>query len=171
MSARLSQVLSDAFQDPASRESFFSVQEKSAIRDQYEIRENVESPISPCDTNLFIGVFFDGTGNNYADSLDREDHSQSNVARLYSAFRGQSVPGVLPPQTDWQTSLSDYDNFFRVYATGVGAQFEAVGDSGERLLDKTLGCRYGATRTGSNPLGPCPGSEFHKPLFSQTIFN
>ncbi|WP_280542747.1 DUF2235 domain-containing protein [Chromohalobacter sp. 11-W] len=91
-------------------------------------------------------MFFDGTGNNYADSLDRKDFSQSNVARLYSAYPGLSVPGVLPPETNWQTNPSDYDNFFRIYTAGVGTRFHPVGDSGEGFWDRTLGA--GTSRLG-----------------------
>ncbi|MFC0267905.1 DUF2235 domain-containing protein [Kushneria aurantia] len=99
--------------------------------------------MSPCDTNLFIGVFFDGTGNNYAESFDKQDYSQSNVARLYSAYPGLSVPGVLPPETNWRSNLSDYDNFFRIYTAGVGTFFEPVGDSGKGFWDEKLGLGMG----------------------------
>ncbi|OLO06318.1 hypothetical protein BTW08_18080 [Salinicola sp. MH3R3-1] len=138
MSAMLASSISAVYGNPASKNIFFSDSDTEKLR-YFENRERTESELKPCDTNLFIGVFFDGTGNNYADSLDRGDHSQSNIARLYSAFPGQSVPGVLPPQTNWQTNLSDYDNFFRIYASGVGTRFDPVDDSGEGFWDETLG--------------------------------
>ncbi|MCS4506056.1 DUF2235 domain-containing protein, partial [Arhodomonas aquaeolei] len=84
-------------------------------------------------------MFFDGTGNNYAGSFNRQDHSESNVARLYSAFPGLSVPGVLPPQTDWVDPEGRYDNYFRIYVPGVGTPFPQVGDSGGGWIDGPLG--------------------------------
>ncbi|WP_157956953.1 T6SS phospholipase effector Tle1-like catalytic domain-containing protein, partial [Salinicola aestuarinus] len=138
MSARLIAPIARVYEKPSEKNTFFSEQDNQDLR-YFESRERPQNGLRPCDASLFFGIFFDGTGNNYADSLDRDDDSQSNVARLYSAFPGQSVPGVLPPQTDWQTNLSDYDNFFRIYAPGVGTRFEAVGDSGEGFWDETLG--------------------------------
>lgn len=139
MSSTLAEAISATNQNPANKISFFSQLEIKDLDGLFERRESTTSVLSPCDTNLFIGTFFDGTGNNYGDSINREDHSQSNIARLYSAFPGLSVPGVLPPETEWQSNRADYDNFFRIYTPGVGTGFAQVGDSGEGFWDETLG--------------------------------
>ncbi|WP_188112431.1 hypothetical protein, partial [Salinicola aestuarinus] len=60
-----------AYENPSENGVFFSGEEERL--GQFLARENVRSPMNACDTNLFIGAFFDGTGNNYADRLDRED--------------------------------------------------------------------------------------------------
>ncbi|NWO55502.1 T6SS phospholipase effector Tle1-like catalytic domain-containing protein [Chromohalobacter israelensis] len=146
MSSKLAVSVDQSYGEPSSYEKFFSREEKNKLAGLFKDREAPGDAMSPCDTNLFIGVFFDGTGNNYADSIDKQDHSQSNIARLYSAYPGLSVPGVLPPETNWQTNLSDYDNFFRIYTAGVGTPFEPVGDSGKGFWDATLG--GGAGRLG-----------------------
>jgi len=137
MTAKLADPVLNAYTNPSEKVSFFG--SEASRLDDFLQRETPNNVLSPCDTNLFIGTFFDGTGNNYGDSISRKDHSESNVARLYSAFPGLSVPGVLPPETDWQSNLADYDNFFRIYAPGVGTAFTQVADSGEGFFDKTLG--------------------------------
>lgn len=143
MSSKLAVSVDQSYGEPSSYEKFFSREEKNKLAGLFKDREAPGDAMSPCDTNLFVGVFFDGTGNNYADSLDRKDFSQSNIARLYSAYPGLSVPGVLPPETNWQTNLSDYDNFFRIYTAGVGTRFHPVEDSGEGFWDATLGAGTG----------------------------
>jgi hypothetical protein len=56
----------------------------------------------------------------------------SNVARLYDAFPGQSVPGVLPKGVDWTLEKnSRFLNFFRVYVPGVASPFPDINDSGD----------------------------------------
>jgi len=137
MTAKLVDVISDQYSTPSDRRAFFASDTNRL--DDYIERENPNTVLTPCDTNLFIGTFFDGTGNNFGDSIERKDHSQSNIARLYSAYPGLSVPGVLPPQTNWQSNLANYDNFFRIYVPGVGTRFAQAGDSGEGFRDKTLG--------------------------------
>ena len=93
MSAYLAEPISRAYISPSSKAEFFRT-DASRI-DEYLQRELPTTPLSPCDTNLFFGFFFGGTGNNYEDSLNRKDNSQSNVARLYSAYPGLRVPGEL----------------------------------------------------------------------------
>lgn len=137
MTSTLSEKIHPSYATPNNKLSFFGSTVEKLDR-LWDHREKPE-PLTPCDTNLFIGTFFDGTGNNYGDSLERKDHSQSNVARLYSAYPGLSVPGVLPPQTNWQSNLAEYDNFFRIYVPGVGTRFVQAGDSGEGFRDKLLG--------------------------------
>jgi hypothetical protein len=89
---------------------------------------------------LFFGFFFDGTKNNYIQAETTKNHS--NVARLYDCFPGLSVPGVLPPSTDWTNNPSRYTHFFRVYVPGVASPFPQVGDTGTGLQAK-LGAAAG----------------------------
>lgn len=138
MTAFLAKMVSDSYQNPKNKNLFFSKSENIDLYNIYIEKEKPNNPLAPCDTNLFIGMFFDGTCNNYADSINNKDNSQSNVARLYSAFPGISVPGVLPASTEWQTNREDYTNYFRIYAPGVGSTFTQVGDSGEGI-DGTMG--------------------------------
>ncbi|WP_163144519.1 hypothetical protein, partial [Arhodomonas sp. KWT] len=69
MSARLAQSAPERYSNPAKMETFFSVNEVNSIQNASINREHRTDPKNPCDTNLFIGVFFDGTGNNYAGSF------------------------------------------------------------------------------------------------------
>lgn len=142
MTARLTEKVALSYASPKNKHVFFGRQDSDI--DNRWAEKNPNNPLSPCDTNLFIGVFFDGTRNNYRNSIQNKDYSQSNVARLYSAFPGFSVPGVLPASTDWQTNLDDYKNYFRIYAPGVGSAFPQVGDSGECFWDGTRGSAAGA---------------------------
>src|SRR5690606_6049623 len=130
--------ISEAVTKPSEKDEFFG-NDVDAIRRLENERENIRNALNSCDTNLFMGIFFDGTGNNFEDSLNRKDYSHSNVARLYSAHPGLSVPEVLPPETDWPNDKGDYDNFFRIYLPGVGTRFDQVGDSGEGFWDGKLG--------------------------------
>lgn len=138
MNAKLASIVSSNFQNPSNNKFFFSTDDRNVIKDLEE-REVNNNPLQPCHTNLFIGSFFDGTGNNYEADLAKGDKSQSNVARLYSAYPGLSVPGVLPLETEWVTDIADYQNYFRIYTPGIGTRFTQVGDSGEGFWDETLG--------------------------------
>lgn len=69
------------------------------------------NPIN-CESTLQIGLFFDGTGNNRA--RDRDDFSDSNVARLYDAYPNQRQRGTVA-----------------VYVPGVGTRFDEIGEQGE----------------------------------------
>ncbi|WP_177207856.1 phospholipase effector Tle1 domain-containing protein [Massilia yuzhufengensis] len=110
--------------------NFFSVEENKKFLETHEVRERapVGKPKDSCKTNLFFGFFFDGTKNNYEQAEAANNHS--NVARLYDCYPGLSVPGVLPPTTDWKGNASSYTHFFRVYVPGVSSPFPQVGDSG-----------------------------------------
>jgi len=140
MSARLSPLLGAEFSDAINTKKFFN---EADLRDILRVREPREQPIlgvpgRSCETNLFFGFFFDGTTNNYIQAETAKNHS--NVARLYDCFPGLSVPGVLPPSTDWQYKPERYTHFFKVYAPGVGSPFAQVGDPG----DLTAGSASGA---------------------------
>lgn len=127
------------FTDPSNRERFFSVAENDAFN-TFQNREfpPFGNPSASCDTNLFFGFFHDGTRNNYGRSIKDKDHTQSNVARLYSCFPGRSIRGVIPGEPEWEYKEDQFKHFFRVYTPGVGSAFELVKDSGEGK-DGTLG--------------------------------
>lgn len=72
-----------------------------------------------CVANLFIGVFFDGTGNNMNDHYPK--HGHSNVVRLYNAFPNK--PG---------------DGYLRYYIPGVGTPFPEIGELGYSSLGKAI---------------------------------
>ena len=126
--------------DPANKESFFSIHERNVVLKPLERREfpPFGNSDASCDTNLFFGFFHDGTRNNYGASLREKNHTQSNVARLYSCFPGRSIPGVIPSEPKWEHKPDQFKHFFRVYTPGVGSAFEFVDDSGEGK-DATLG--------------------------------
>lgn len=76
-----------------------------------------------CQGNINVGIFFDGTGNNFDWVQDGHNQTQrarnkhSNVARL------------------WDAHLEDrQQGYFKVYVPGVGTPFEKIGD--------TLAIRY-----------------------------
>lgn len=127
------------YSDPANRERFFSSDEETTFRAiQRRERPPIGNPAASCDTNLFFGFFHDGTRNNYGASIKAKDHTQSNVARLYSCFPGRSIPGVIPGEPKWEHAPEQFTHFFRVYTAGVGSAFDLVDDSG-RGMDETLG--------------------------------
>jgi hypothetical protein len=137
MSASLSTQAGPEFENCDKYETFFNPAEDKSLR-RLQARETAPicSPNASCNTNLFFGFFFDGTGNNYIAAEKTKDHS--NVARLYDCFPGMSVPGVLPKSADWQYKPSEHKHFFRVYIPGVGTEFPLVQDTGEGS-DKVFG--------------------------------
>jgi hypothetical protein len=143
MSAILSPPASDSFLVATDFKKFFSHDQADVIQDVLEKREQPKfgAPGESCKTNLFFGFFFDGTRNNYIQ--DGAGKSHSNVARLYDCYPGLSVPGVLPPATDWQYQPERYTHFFKVYVPGVASPFQKVDDSGKGM-DAMLGAAAGA---------------------------
>lgn len=127
------------FTDPSDRDRFFSVAENDAFN-VFQQRESppLGNPAASCNTNLFFGFFHDGTRNNYGKSIVKGDHTQSNVARLYSCFPGRSIRGVIPGEPEWKHHPDQFKHFFRVYTPGVGSAFDLVDDSGKGK-DETLG--------------------------------
>jgi hypothetical protein len=137
MSASLSPSLPASFARAAERMVFFSTDERRTI----EVLEKREQPQfskahDSCKTNLFFGFFFDGTRNNYLEAVPAKEYS--NVARLYDAYPGNSVPGVLTENEEWKNNKGQFSNFFRVYIPGVGSRFKHVNDKGEGIA-KLLG--------------------------------
>lgn len=72
-------------------------------------------PGHSCCTDLFVGVFFDGTNNNRDRDTGKQAHS--NVARLAALYGTQKRPEILPP----------------IYVPGVGTPFEDIGDTGRDI--------------------------------------
>jgi len=70
-----------------------------------------------CSSQLFVGIFFDGTDNNrQRDYLECpvEKRRHSNIVRLFHTYR------------------DEYENgYFRIYIPGVGTKFPEIGDSGK----------------------------------------
>ena len=75
-----------------------------------------------CDEVVHIGLFFDGTGNNM--ETDSPHNSQSNVARLYDAYKARTKK---PTDEDFD---DPYGNYFRYYIEGVGTECEPINDPG-----------------------------------------
>lgn len=129
MTATLCSIIPESFIHSNSTKIFFEGDLETTIRKFEDSREHPKpaTPGDSCKTNLFFGFFFDGTKNNY----EKGDvaGNQSNIARLYDAYPGQSVDLVLPKTSDW-INKQNYENFFRVYAPGVASPFAAIGDSG-----------------------------------------
>ncbi|GAC1546435.1 MAG: hypothetical protein NVS3B11_03190 [Collimonas sp.] len=73
-----------------------------------------------CEYTLNIGIFFDGTNNNR--DVDMKTDAQSNVARLYDAYRDDPSEG-----------------FFRHYISGVGTECKELGTSGKNPLEAAAG--------------------------------
>ena len=77
-------LLPEADLNPANFELFFAADDADRINKDTQ-RKECSAPGQfppPCDVNLFLGLFFDGTNNNL--KRDRPWHTQSNVARLLS---------------------------------------------------------------------------------------
>ena len=107
----------------------------------FESREAIPigKPGLSCQNNLFLGVFFDGTRNNYAASFKRRDNTFSNVARLFDAFPGQIIaPKDVKASAEPWPNKGNYPNYMRIYTPGVGTPFEEVRDTGQGL-DATMG--------------------------------
>jgi hypothetical protein len=136
VSAQLCKFLPDNYVRAANLKEFFSTAEQDKLEANEE-REYIPNNVSgkSCNTNLFFGFFFDGTKNNY--TLAEKTKEQSNVARLYDTFPGQSVPDVLSKETEWTLDKDEnFSNFFRVYVPGVASPFPDVKDSGKGLDQK-----------------------------------
>lgn len=106
-------------------EDIFTASERKLVRDFNKLELGT---CASCTTQLYFGLFFDGTKNNYQDNEPTK--SQSNVARLYDTFPGKSVQGVLPDASDWTVDKDNYKHFFRVYAPGVSTPFKEVNNAG-----------------------------------------
>jgi len=84
VNAKLATSISEVVTKPSEKDEFFG-NDVDAVRRLEDERENIRNALNSCDTNLFMGVFFDGTGNNFENSLNRQDYS-------YSMWRGSIAP-------------------------------------------------------------------------------
>jgi hypothetical protein len=66
-----------------------------------------------CSGAVFLGLFFDGTGNNFEE--DFKKHKQSNVVRMWMAHRDKSQNG--------RGATTYYD---KAYIPGVGTKFPEI---------------------------------------------
>ncbi|MDE2430967.1 MAG: DUF2235 domain-containing protein, partial [Burkholderiales bacterium] len=113
--------------------------------------------VLPCEKDIYLGMFFDGTNNNKY--RDTPGSSQSNVARLYEVFPGtpaqQKAPVFAPKINDDGSKTArpvfpdqafkpktiaeeDFPYYRKVYIPGVGTPMPDVGDSGTGM-DRTGG--------------------------------
>ncbi len=73
-----------------------------------------------CSGQVFVGLFFDGTGNNRIADYEEppvEERNHSNVVRLFHTFRDEPEKG-----------------YFRHYIPGVGTKFPEIGDNNSYLF-------------------------------------
>ena len=66
---------------------------------------------SSCTDQVFLGMFFDGTGNNR--DVDLPEHKHSNVVRLFRVHKDNSRDLTIALPVSWQ----------REYVPGVGTAF------------------------------------------------
>lgn len=84
-----------------------------------------------CQGQIYVGLFFDGTGNNDQwveegrTQTQRERNKHSNVARLFDAHLNEPEAGL-----------------FRYYMPGVGTPFREIGDTSKSLYD-SIGMGFG----------------------------
>ncbi|MFC7421003.1 T6SS phospholipase effector Tle1-like catalytic domain-containing protein [Iodobacter arcticus] len=101
----------------------------------------------PCEQDIYLGFFFDGTNNNKYRDTDAFAHS--NVARLYEAYSGEPTVAKLKvlkqaakadAAAAWSSVIpKDEKKYYRkTYIPGVGTPFIELGDTGEGA-DNTLG--------------------------------
>ncbi|PCE27316.1 hypothetical protein BWP39_02130 [Paraburkholderia acidicola] len=87
-----------------------------------------------CEIAAHIGLFFDGTGNNYewddgdkchvaAGGTQLERRKESNVARLFAAYPAATPRG----------------SYFRIYVNGVGTPFKSIGEDLPALTGMAFG--------------------------------
>lgn len=70
-----------------------------------------------CSGQVFVGIFFDGTGNNLKEDYEKppaEKRKHSNIVRLYHTHRDEPSNG-----------------YFAYYIPGVGTPFGKIGDDGK----------------------------------------
>ena len=82
-----------------------------------------------CSGQLFVGMFFDGTGNNVTEDYEKppaEKRKHSNVVRLFHTFRDEPKKG-----------------YIRNYIPGVGTPFPEIGDDNKYLFDVNRGAAMG----------------------------
>jgi len=79
-----------------------------------------------CEQELWISVYFDGTGNNV--DVDAQNKAHSNVARLWQITKGN------PENSNGVKIIRQKDEgIFAIYIPGLGTKFDAIGDSGSAV--------------------------------------
>lgn len=92
------------------------------------VHPQIEPQTHRCELALNIGVFFDGTGNNQdwvepgQSKTQRERQKDSNVARLFQAYRDDNLNGHFP-----------------IYVPGVGTPFPQIGEEKPASLGAAFG--------------------------------
>jgi hypothetical protein len=89
---------------------------ETVMRSQALAANAPEKNCPNCTGQIFLGVFFDGTGNNR--DIDLPLNSQSNIVRLWSVHRDNSARLTVSPPVMWS----------RIYIPGVGTPFEELGE-------------------------------------------
>jgi hypothetical protein len=84
---------------------------------------NTKESTTKCCGQIFIGMFFDGTGNNRKEDFLNEQYNpsrqkHSNVVRIFHTFRNQKMGA---------------HQFYAAYIPGVGTRFDEIGDLGGKL--------------------------------------
>jgi hypothetical protein len=88
-----------------------------------------------CSGNLYIGMFFDGTGNNKEADYGPENNPKpflerhhSNVVRLFHAFPDEN------DKIQKKKDKGDTNQFYSYYIPGVGTPFPEIKDKGEGAM-------------------------------------
>lgn len=88
-----------------------------------------KAPTPTCSGQVFVGIFFDGTGNNLKKDYETPpvaERKHSNVVRLFHTFRNDPETG-----------------YIRTYIPGVGTPFPEIGDNNKYLFDVNRGAAMG----------------------------
>ncbi|CAE6792356.1 T6SS phospholipase effector Tle1-like catalytic domain-containing protein [Paraburkholderia nemoris] len=94
-----------------------TLQERKQRADAMACLDNGTKPgASDCSQNIWISIFFDGTGNNLLHDTPRE--KQSNVSRLWAAHAADD----------------DAASTYRIYLPGLGTPYPAIGENGESAM-------------------------------------
>lgn len=80
-----------------------------------------------CIGQVFLGMFFDGTGNNR--DVDLPLHKQSNIVRLWRVHMDNSDKLAVAPPILWRAE----------YVPGVGTPFPEIGENGASKTGKAMG--------------------------------
>lgn len=138
--------VSEKYSEPSKKEIFFEEDEYRKINNISYKNELHVDPLNPCQRNLFIGTFLDGTCNNYLQSYNAKDGTETNVVHLYNAYPGtQMLDALRGLPGDWREKTAQYDNYYKIYASGVGSPFLPVYDDGNSLFGSGAG-KYGEAR-------------------------
>ncbi|MET3135128.1 hypothetical protein AAKU55_005431 [Oxalobacteraceae bacterium GrIS 1.11] len=96
---------------------------KEKVKRSQALARNLPEKNKPsCTGQAFLGVFFDGTGNNRDDDLGF--HKQSNIVRLWRSHLDNSNETTVAPPAYYRAE----------YIPGVGTPFPIIGESRESSL-------------------------------------